>query len=519
MKRSALLLFALTGCFVPRDSAPVDNHQCTRCHGDPSRDGDSTAKAAPPFDIFGNTQAAYPGVGAHEQHLLASASHAAIACAECHRVPKTAQDDGHNVGHTTFTFGPIAVGDGGVTASYDFGTRRCTNACHGTQSGVWTDARTPAQACGTCHGLPPPAPHPQATQCWACHAAVASPDGGFVGPQLHVDGVVQLSAAACDTCHGHDATGAPPRSLDGGTERTQVGVGAHALHLSGGAKTKAVACAACHEVPAMVVTPKHPNGGRAELLTAVAWSTTSARCTNSCHAIASPQWTDSVDGGLTCSGCHGTPPPAPHPQAANCALCHPNATGPLGRDIVDRELHVNGVVEVMLPTSCSTCHGSADNPAPPRDTAGQTSTTLPSVGAHQAHVVGRGLARQVLCNECHVVPSMVLTASHPNGVSEVNFSGVATSNLAQPRYAGGTCGNTACHDISNFTGTSGGGTATSPRWTLVDGSQSTCTSCHGMPPPLPHVQRADCQACHVNATAARTFVRPELHVNGHVDFQ
>ncbi len=513
---SALLVTA--GCFVPRDTAVNDQNACTRCHGDSRRDADSTAKAAPPFDVNGNTGTEYPGVGAHQRHLLASDSHGAIACTECHHVPATAMEEGHNVGKTTFAFGPIATGDGGITPGYDFDTRRCATACHGTQSGAWTDARSSLEACGSCHGLPPPAPHPQATQCSVCHADVVKVDGGFVAPLLHVDGKAEVSPATCSSCHGHDDGGAPPRALDGTTDHTSMGVGAHALHLSGGANTRPVDCTTCHEVPSQVVTPKHPNGGRAEVATAVKWNTTTATCTNNCHQLASPQWTDQPDGGLTCSSCHGAPPPAPHPQATNCSLCHANTTGTLGRTIVDRTKHVNGTVESFVPTTCDGCHGSSANFAPPRDTNGNTSTTFLGVGAHQAHVVGRGLARQVLCTECHVVPAQVLTSSHPNGVTEVVFSGVAKANLAQPSYAMGTCSNTACHDISNYTTAPGGGTATTPRWNLVDGSQSTCTSCHGMPPPPPHQARSDCETCHLNVTAQRTFVRPELHVNGHVDF-
>jgi len=39
-----------------------------------------------------------------------------------------------------------------------------------------------------------------------------------------------------------------------------------------------------------------------------------------------------------------------------------------------------------------------------------------------------------------------------------------------------------------------------------------------MPPPLPHLQRSDCESCHRNLTPLRTFLRPELHVDGTVNF-
>lgn len=510
-----LLMVLFTGCFVPRDPAPVADESCTNCHGDSTREGSRELRAAPPFDRFGNTGLEYPGVGAHQLHLTRGRSHGAVACAECHRVPDTAADEGHNDGRTAFSFGPVARGDASVEPSYDFGTRRCTNACHGvSSSGSWTRPRSSADACGSCHGLPPSAPHPQAGACAVCHSDVLALDGGFSAPALHVDGVVQSTAAACDACHGDDSTGAPPRALDGSTARTSSGVGAHQRHLGGGARTRPVSCATCHEVPAQAATPRHPNGGRAELHASVGWASPS--CTTACHGGASPSWTSTAS--LSCTSCHGAPPPPPHPQVENCALCHPNATGPLGREVADRSLHVDGVAAVNQPAACDACHGTPGNPAPPRDTRGETATTAVGVGAHQAHVVGRGLARRVQCAECHVVPAAVVGGQHLDGLAQITFSGVARANLAQPEYRGGTCASTACHDISNYTVTPGGGQATTPRWTLVDGSQATCASCHGMPPPLPHVQRADCESCHLNATPQRTFVRPELHVDGHVDF-
>ncbi len=520
------LVLAASGCFIPQDTSVVPGDRaCTRCHGDPSREGTVEQRAAPPFDRFGNTGTQFRGVGAHERHLLAGPTHAAIACTECHRIPTTAQDDGHNVGITAFEFGPLAKGDGGIVAAWDAKTLRCTNACHQGESTQWTAQHPQELTCGTCHTLPPKAPHPQAGNCAVCHADVVAADGGIIAPELHVNGSVQVSQVACNACHGTDDGGAPPRAVDGSTERTAVGVGAHALHLAGGSKTKPVACATCHLVPASIRDPKHANGGRAEVSRAVGWNTATVSCTNGCHgsvtpdggltALVSPEWT-TLDAGLGCSSCHGAPPALPHPQVTNCALCHPNATGPLGRDVVNRELHVNGTVEQGMPTTCDGCHGMNGNFAPPRDTLGNTATTFPGVGAHQAHVVGRGMARVVQCNECHVVPAQILATNHPNGTNEVRFTGMATINNV-PSYQNGTC-SVGCHNVANITEAPGGGTATSPQWTLVDGSQATCTSCHGLPPPLPHPQQQDCASCHLNITAARTFIQPEKHVNGTVEF-
>jgi predicted CxxxxCH...CXXCH cytochrome family protein len=530
----AALALVAQGCFVSRDrdqQAGTDG-TCTNCHGDSSRDGTAVRRAAPPVDVHGNTGVDYPGVGAHELHLSASTTHAALDCTECHAVPKTVDAAGHNVGKTAFTFGPLAIGDGGFAPSYDFATRRCTNSyCHAATSGVWTDARTSKQACGSCHSLPPPAPHPQAGRCAACHPDVINDQGEIINPSLHVNGTVDVSKAACDSCHGHDDGGAPPVSLDGGTLVTQLGVGAHAAHLAGGAHSRPVKCEECHVVPEKPVTLQHPNGGMAELTfsgvanangAVSAWSEGTQTCTTWCHQAngdggVSPQWTREGTS-LSCQGCHGAPPPAPHPQVKNCALCHPNSTGSDGLSFLDRTLHIDGQIQAGISSQCNACHGSSTNNAPPRDTWGNTATTALGVGAHQSHLVGHGLARQVKCEECHLVPQAPDAGGHLNGSVEVVFSGVAKAYLATPSYTTGTCANTACHDISNITQADGGGTASTPVWTIVDGSQRTCTSCHGFPPPLPHEQRSDCSTCHLNATAQNTFVRPELHVNGHVEF-
>lgn len=477
-----LLLVLGAGCFVPRERDGREDTRCASCHGDPSRAGDALLKAAPPNDIRGNSAAEYPGVGAHLLHVSGGATYRAVPCAACHRVPAELSDPLHNDGVTQ------VVLDGGGT--WDLGSRTCSGtACHRAAAAVWTRPRSTAEACGSCHGVPPPPPHPQGGACAGCHGEL---DAG-----LHVDGVLQVGAS-CSSCHGSDDGGAPPRSLDGGTGREHRGVGAHAVHLSGGATTRAVPCEGCHEVPSMVVTPRHPNGGPAEVTALTGWDAGSATCATGCHFGASPQWTSQTS--LTCSGCHGSPPPPPHPQLAQCSTCHPFA----------KASHVNGVVELAAPATCDGCHGSAANPAPPRDLDGGTATSRPGVGAHQVHLSGSPRARTVPCGECHLVPAQVFAPQHPDGVTQVRFSGVAIANLAMPRYENGTCAGTACHDVAHFTVTPGGGTDTAPVWTRVDGGQVTCTSCHGQPPPPPHPVRTDCAACHPGVGAT--------HVNGRVDF-
>lgn len=526
-------LFA-SGCLVLRDEdQQAKDTRCVACHGNAQAEGDAVLKSAPPNDTKGNTGVEAPGVGAHQLHLRASATHGAIACAECHVVPERTDSLGHNDsdGPAEVVFGPLGALDAGQPR-YDSALRRCSDAyCHGyAQTNSWTRPRTSDEACGSCHGLPPPLPHPQAPNCHACHGDVIAPDNTFTAPEKHVDGVVQQGALSCSACHGAGDAGAPPPSLDGGTRPDQPGVGAHATHLTGTPNARPVACQECHAVPSRVDSPGHANGTVEVVFSGAAlgpgdgggaFSAGTSTCTAWCHAVGvagaqSPAWTSTT--ALTCTGCHAAPPPAPHPGWDNCAACHPNATGDAGQPFVDASLHVNGAVDEATPAACDGCHGSSANAAPPRDLAGNTATTVPSVGAHQAHFRDGGVFRVVACSDCHQVPAQTLAAGHVDGTTQVVFSGPAVAGGATPSYSGGSCADTTCHNPKALVaGNPTGGSANSPVWTLVDGSQKTCTSCHGMPPPAPHPNNPNCAQCHQNYAGGQ-FVRPDTHVNGIITF-
>ena len=58
---------------------------CTACHGNPARARDP---AAPPAGTHGETLPSERGVGAHQAHLSGGAIARAIACTECHELPR-----------------------------------------------------------------------------------------------------------------------------------------------------------------------------------------------------------------------------------------------------------------------------------------------------------------------------------------------------------------------------------------------------------------------------------------------
>jgi hypothetical protein len=184
---------------------------------------------------------------------------------------------------------------------------------------VWTAVGEGQAACGTCHGLPPPLPHPEVeydlTLCAVCHSDTLDPGGGMIPPAeggLHLDGLVEASGhepswmdtasedfhafsanrglGSCATCHGIDLgggvaqtacadchgatwrtnctmchggddniTGAPPRTTWGQGD-DPIRVGAHTHHVGGGAIGGPYDCDVCHVTPPDALAADHIGG-------------------------------------------------------------------------------------------------------------------------------------------------------------------------------------------------------------------------------------------------------------------
>jgi len=365
--------------------------ECSTCHGDETT-------PAPPKSATGETSTSARGVGAHRNHLDPNPTwHQPIKCTECHVVPETTDAPGHidGDGVAEVLFSGRAV-TGGV--SPDWNGTTCTNVyCHGaTLTGgvltepTWTTVDGSQDACGNCHGAPPPDPHPQDTNCGSCHPTIQPGTNHFLDPDSHINGVVDLKPEqqSCDSCHGGGGISAPPTDLAGHTERTFPGVGAHRQHIGTSQNYRELACSQCHVVPNSVDDPGHIDGDNKAEVTfdsfnpQASYDAATETCSNLyCHGngwsrLGSMKFTDQVS--LGCNGCHASSLQGSGDMSGrhhthldenmSCRDCHATVVGS-GQTIINASLHVDGQRSVSMPSggtwnpatrTCSnlSCHGS-----------------------------------------------------------------------------------------------------------------------------------------------------------------
>jgi predicted CxxxxCH...CXXCH cytochrome family protein len=332
------------------------------CHGD-----DNTN--APPMGLAAATMTTQKGVGAHRAHMDPQPTwHKAVACADCHVVPELVSSPGHidgdNVAEVTFSARAGSSMWNGTT---------CTTGCHGSAAfggtaptPTWTRVDGTQSQCGSCHGAPPPPPHPAGSNCASCHPTMEENSLTFRDPASHIDGKVDLTdptaTGGCTSCHGSAATNsAPPKALDGST--TGAKVGAHQAHLATSNWHKPVVCTSCHVVPLTQSSPGHIDGDNTaevifDTLNPMGAYAAGTCSTNYCHGngrgnTGTIAWT--TPGPLPCTGCHptnGTNMSGDHRkhivgENMKCSQCHAQVVN-AAMTIIDANLHVNGVHEVKM---------------------------------------------------------------------------------------------------------------------------------------------------------------------------
>jgi hypothetical protein len=181
----------------------------------------------------------------------------------------------------------------------------------------------------------------------------------------------------------------------------------------------------------------------------------------------------------------------------------------------------------QLPPTCSLCHGSGANPAPPRDLGGHLDTASPGVGAHQEHLATSSWHHTLECSECHAVPTQPvydpLVPTHMNGADDVRWGPIAKFGTYDA--VAYTCTGTHCHGGTLLPDAPGATSIRVPIWNKVDGTQKACgTSCHTLPPGGSHPSDLQCPSCHGQVVSSFAPGSPpsvgwadaSLHVNGTV---
>jgi predicted CxxxxCH...CXXCH cytochrome family protein len=306
----------------------------------------------------------------------------------------------------------------------------------------------------------------------------------------------------CSACHGSVTNAAPPVDVSGNALTTKTGVGAHQSHLGVSTWHAEIMCGECHIVPVAESDPGHSDTALPAELTWGALATSDGAtptwngttCSGDyCHGStlpeggATPNWT-TVDGTeAACGTCHGLPPAGLHTTNPDCSLCHPNAGA--GQTFTIPGQHIDGIVQ-LDPLTCSSCHGSAANDAPPVDVSGNAFTTETGVGAHQSHLGVSTWHAEIVCTECHVVPASDSDPGHRDTAlpAELTWGALATNDGATPSWDGTSCSGDYCHGATLLD------EGASPVWTTVDGTQAACGTCHGLPPGGLHPSNPDCSA-------------------------
>jgi predicted CxxxxCH...CXXCH cytochrome family protein len=327
-------------------------------------------------DVSGGGSSISPSQAAHRAHLSTTIT-LPLKCQDCH-VAHGGMGGGFLVG-----FGARAS-YGGVAPRFDPATGTCAVYCHGvTLTGgtatapSWFVVDDSQKTCGSCHGFPPPLPHPQLPYCTSCHDDVVAPDGTIGHPDQHVMGTLTVLDRPCNGCHGNSANAAPPGDLFRQAHTSLLTVGAHQSHLETG-MTQAIPCSECHAVPTEVMTPGHILGERARVVlgplssrggVTPSYDYSTGTCVTYCHGVSlpasaggattTPVW-NVVDGSQKqCTSCHALPPSdgnMGHDGYAACSICHPGFGA--GPSAIDPSKHIGGSVYQIA--NCLACHGAGE---------------------------------------------------------------------------------------------------------------------------------------------------------------
>jgi predicted CxxxxCH...CXXCH cytochrome family protein len=404
------------------------------------------------------------------------------------------------------TFGTLAD-TGAAVAAWDRTTQKCSNLyCHGAtinhggtnHEPAWTlqDPTHLQTSCGSCHGFPPPTPHPANNACSSCHSASVDAGWGIVitgGVSTHLDGLLTIDSAACagegcTCCHGAPpATGAHLAHVS--TTATTYGVDSKTSDtLTVTATTYDFGCGNCHPTDGTQHTggavDLSPTSGTVGSLKAHNSGTaTYDSMTNTCDGVychssgqasptfkPTPGWFSGAS--LGCDGCHGNPPAYANGGSGTATANSHVGTLVFGSQVATGHFmglpaalhqgsaHGGGIGtqfagDSAAPITCQTCHF---NTADPTSTGASGFYYLDTSGDYAS----AGATITVTCNGCHTGAPAAGTGKvkpyvHVNGTRDVDFDrrldfSTATGTPALPAtdpptrpywYTRATTGNTS----------------------------------------------------------------------------
>lgn len=390
-------------------------------------------------------------------------------------------------------------------------------------------------SCETCHGADLGGGS-SGVSCNSCHALYPHPSGWMNPSDQAFHGVYlkgqNYDASSCTPCHGSDFKGG----------------------------SSGVSCYGCHPSYPHLDTWTNVTSGQSHghYLKAKNWVDTECQ---PCHGETYTGGTS----GIACFACHSS---YPHSQTfpggdhtaymrqtsfplPSCKTCHGqtyDGGAVLEEGCLSGGCHVDANGVKKSPEACNTCHGSFRAPeseivavAPPKGVAGETSTGVPAVGAHTAHVTYGNALESVACTECHNVPQVWDGPGHiEQSPAEVAFNGPLGgkvtgdgTNVPNPTYSGATnsCASTYCHGnwvVRRETAPPEYGFAYadsvirggvfSPVWTAGSEQAACGATCHTLPPQGHLASGPTCNGCHSGVVdAGNNIIDQTLHVNGKVN--
>ena len=371
----------------------VDSLGCsnTYCHGGGRVDESFVSIAEQPMlcsschgDIDSNDETLGEMSGFHALHV----SDENIGCHECHQ--QTTADNQSILDLNVHINGQRDVAFRESSISFDPQSATCSGVCHEEQHNniVWIGEG------GRFHpeGFDDPELHGpemalQRQDCRGCHGDELAGSGSIPSCDSCHDSSWRQD---CTFCHGgtNDLTGAPPRDLGVvlGSLNNSASFNAHSVHVQEGDVSPGYDCSQCHNPVTSLLDSNHAfdeSPGEAEMIFDLGLSPqteySNGTCANSyCHSNGQQLNNTITDGTeVGCSGCHGSVNQrrglsGEHGEhlgeGVSCGECHQSVVSLDGRDIIDKNLHLNGSVQIQFNQrgisldanrlSCSgECHG------------------------------------------------------------------------------------------------------------------------------------------------------------------